>query len=79
MEYFDPETNDWYDVSDMSVNRSALKACVITDLPNAADYTYHGHEQRKLQDDVSGDAVSADKALQGAIGTGNDAPPEMDV
>ena len=71
MECFDPEANEWYDVTDMTINRSALKACVISDLPNAADYTYHGHEKRRVQDDVSGDALSA-KDIHRPSGSGTD-------
>ena len=28
----------------MNVNRSALRACVVANLPNVRQFTYHGHE-----------------------------------
>nr|CAH7720231.1 unnamed protein product [Callosobruchus chinensis] len=40
VEYFDPESNEWYDASSMNVSRSALSACVVHGLPNAKDYTF---------------------------------------
>lgn len=62
VESFSQDSNSWNGVMDMNVNRSALKACVICDLPNAVDYTHHGHERRKTQDDVSGDDLSGGAA-----------------
>lgn len=40
MEYYDNESNEWYDAASMNVSRSALSACVIHGLPNAKDYTF---------------------------------------
>jgi len=43
VECYTSETNEWTVTTDMNINRSALKACVIDDLPNIRDYTYYGH------------------------------------
>ena len=50
VECYDGLHNEWYDATDMNVNRSALKACVLTDLPNVKDYTYHGTSLRTSRD-----------------------------
>lgn len=39
VEYYDSKTNDWYTASSMKINRSALSCCVLSGLPNMADYT----------------------------------------
>lgn len=40
VEYYDTESNEWYDAASMNVSRSALSACVVHGLPNAKDYTF---------------------------------------
>ena len=42
VECYDSESNEWFDATDMNINRSALSACVVAGLPNIKDYTYHG-------------------------------------
>ncbi|XP_028253724.1 kelch-like protein 10 [Parambassis ranga] len=39
VEYYDSETNVWSQACDMDVGRSALSCCVLSGLPNMADYT----------------------------------------
>jgi kelch-like protein 10 len=39
-EYFDEDTDEWYEASIMNVQRSALSACVLSGLPNAREYSY---------------------------------------
>ncbi|XP_028283314.1 kelch-like protein 10 [Parambassis ranga] len=39
VEYYDSETNEWSQACDMDVGRIALSCCVLSDLPNMADYT----------------------------------------
>ncbi|XP_028278028.1 kelch-like protein 10 [Parambassis ranga] len=39
VEYYDSETNEWSEACDMDVGRSALSCCVLSGLPNMADYT----------------------------------------
>ena len=43
VECYDLANDLWRTVADMAVSRSALKAAVIVDLPNASDYTFHGN------------------------------------
>ncbi|KAM9445375.1 kelch-like protein 10 [Clarias gariepinus] len=38
VEYYDGETNKWYQVKDMGEYRYALGCCVLSDLPNMAEY-----------------------------------------
>ncbi|XP_035707332.1 kelch-like protein 10 [Folsomia candida] len=40
VECYDSKVNEWFDGSHMNLNRSALSACVVTNLPNARDYSY---------------------------------------
>lgn len=40
VEFYDIETNKWFDAMPMNLNRSALSACVIAGLPNAKEYSY---------------------------------------
>ncbi len=49
-ECYDAVNNEWYDATDMNINRSALKACIIRDLPNITDFTHYGHSK-----DMGGD------------------------
>lgn len=42
-EYYNEERNEWIEVASMNLNRSALAACVIRGLPNAAEYSYKHH------------------------------------
>ncbi|XP_028258197.1 kelch-like protein 10, partial [Parambassis ranga] len=39
VEYYDSETNEWSQACDMDVCCSALSCCVLSGLPNMADYT----------------------------------------
>ncbi|XP_028289100.1 kelch-like protein 10, partial [Parambassis ranga] len=39
VEYYDSETNEWTQACDMDVSCSALNCCVLSGLPNMADYT----------------------------------------
>ena len=45
MECFDGTTEEWYDATDMNINRSALKACVVRGLEDVTAYTYYGRSQ----------------------------------
>ncbi|RZC39430.1 hypothetical protein BDFB_009764 [Asbolus verrucosus] len=47
VEYYYPEINDWFDVSLMNLNRSALTACVISGLPNSKKYSKLGRSQQE--------------------------------
>ncbi|CAH1119729.1 unnamed protein product [Phaedon cochleariae] len=40
VEYYDTDSNEWYDAASMNVSRSALSACVVHGLPNAKDYSF---------------------------------------
>lgn len=40
VECYDVDNNKWYSVSHMNLNRSALRACVLTGLDNAREYSY---------------------------------------
>ncbi|XP_071451571.1 kelch-like protein 10 [Hetaerina americana] len=40
VEYYDDDKHVWNHASPMNLNRSALSVCVVTDLPNAQDYSY---------------------------------------
>ncbi|CAG9855787.1 unnamed protein product [Phyllotreta striolata] len=40
VEYYDAESNEWYDAASMNVSRSALSACVVHGLPNVKEYTF---------------------------------------
>ena len=44
-EYFDKEMNEWHDINNINVNRSAFQACVLSDIPNITDYTFHGQHR----------------------------------
>lgn len=48
VEYYDTETNQWYETSPMNLNRSALSACIISGLPNAKDYSVVGRTQHEV-------------------------------
>ncbi|XP_028270704.1 kelch-like protein 10, partial [Parambassis ranga] len=39
VEYYDRQTNEWSQACDMDVGRRALSCCVLSGLPNMADYT----------------------------------------
>ncbi|KAL1417609.1 hypothetical protein MTO96_006110 [Rhipicephalus appendiculatus] len=39
-ECYDPATDQWYEATDMNESRSALAACVISNLPNIRDYVH---------------------------------------
>lgn len=45
VEYYDTESNNWFDTSPMNLNRSALSACIISGLPNAKEYSMVGRTQ----------------------------------
>ena len=51
VECYDFRGNEWYDATDMHVNRSALSACVIRDLPNLKEYTFYGCQVAEGSDD----------------------------
>ncbi|NXL95959.1 KLH10 protein, partial [Alectura lathami] len=38
VECYDEKAGDWYDAHDMGIYRSALSCCVVTGLPNVAEY-----------------------------------------
>lgn len=40
VECFDASTDEWYDATDMNLNRSALSACVVKELPSVQDYIH---------------------------------------
>ncbi|KAM7384375.1 hypothetical protein PAMA_011636 [Pampus argenteus] len=40
VEYYETTTNAWSEACDMAVSRSALSCCVVSGLPNMADYTF---------------------------------------
>lgn len=40
VECYDAVKNEWFPVSSMNLNRSALSACVLSGLPNAKEYSY---------------------------------------
>jgi kelch-like protein 10 len=40
VECYDSKVNEWFDASHMNLNRSALSACVVPNLPNAREYSY---------------------------------------
>lgn len=46
VEYYDTDTNSWYETSPMNLNRSALSACIISGLPNAKEYSVIGRTQQ---------------------------------
>ena len=37
-EYYDGIMDKWYHASDMGISRSALSCCVVSELPNIAEY-----------------------------------------
>lgn len=39
VECYDVEAGEWSDVHDMEISRSALSCCVVSGLPNMAEYT----------------------------------------
>ncbi len=43
VERYDPEVDSWEEMCGMNLNRSAVKACVVSGLSNVKDYTFHGH------------------------------------
>lgn len=49
VECYDERTNEWYEATDMNVFRSALSACVISNLPNMQDYV-HKHRERLMEE-----------------------------
>ena len=38
VEYYDATTNEWTEACDMGIFRSAVSCCVVSTLPNLADY-----------------------------------------
>ncbi|KAF5269490.1 hypothetical protein FQA39_LY08679 [Lamprigera yunnana] len=42
VECYDADANEWFDAYPLNLNRSALSACVISELPNVKDYCYTG-------------------------------------
>jgi kelch-like protein 10 len=49
VECYDDKTTEWFEATDMNIYRSALSACVVTDLPNIADYI-HQHRDRLMEE-----------------------------
>ena len=45
VECYEGKSNEWYDATDMNINRSALKACLVRDLNNVVDFTHYGHNK----------------------------------
>lgn len=48
VECHDGNTNEWFDVAHMNLNRSALSACVLSGLPNGREYSYLSRVQELL-------------------------------
>jgi len=40
VECYDSDVNEWFDGAPMNLNRSALSACVVKNLPNSHEYSY---------------------------------------
>nr|XP_023020780.1 kelch-like protein 10 isoform X1 [Leptinotarsa decemlineata] len=53
VEYYDTESNEWYDAASMNVSRSALSACVVHGLPNAKEYTFLRRNTIEIGPDAS--------------------------
>lgn len=65
-ECYDPEQNTWLEASDMSIQRSALTACVVHGLANVRDYT---HKQRdRLMEERRQRIMGADASSAAAAG-----------
>jgi kelch-like protein 10 len=47
VEYYDEECNKWFQASNMNTYRTALSACVVTDLPNIRDYIQKNRDRVK--------------------------------
>ncbi|KAG8184382.1 hypothetical protein JTE90_004554 [Oedothorax gibbosus] len=41
-EMYDPSTNTWSAVTELNLNRSALAACTVSNIPTATEYTFLG-------------------------------------
>lgn len=39
VEYYDADTREWFEACDMGIVRSALSCCLVSGLPNMAEYT----------------------------------------
>lgn len=39
VEYYDADTREWLKAHDMGIFRSALSCCIVSGVPNIADYT----------------------------------------
>lgn len=39
VEYYDVDTREWFEACEMGIFRSALSCCVVSGLPNMAEYT----------------------------------------
>lgn len=39
VEYYDADTQEWFQVCDMGIVRSALSCCLVSGIPNMAEYT----------------------------------------
>ena len=48
VECYDERVDEWYDITGMNVNRSALSACVVRGLSNAKEYTFLSIEQPRM-------------------------------
>lgn len=69
-ECYDADRNQWLEATDMTVNRSALTANVVSGLPNVRDYTHQDRQrlmeerrQRVMQDQPQPAAVAAAAAI----------------
>ncbi|XP_074645907.1 kelch-like protein 10 [Tubulanus polymorphus] len=55
VECYDGDSDEWYDATDMNINRSALSACVVKNLANVRDFTFHGNNVSGGTDEGSQD------------------------
>lgn len=39
VEYYDADTREWFEVCDMGIVRNALSCCLVSGIPNMAEYT----------------------------------------
>ncbi|CAK6949361.1 kelch-like protein 10 [Scomber scombrus] len=61
VEYYDATTDEWFEACDMEIFRSALSCCVVSGLPNMAEYVINRDDLPflNLEDDTvdSGDSI----------------------
>ncbi|RZC38384.1 kelch-like protein 10 [Asbolus verrucosus] len=61
VEYYNPKTNGWSEAPPMNLNRSALRACVISGLPNAKEYSILGRSQEEWEERAEADTTQFDQ------------------